>query len=906
MKKFFSIFLLASVAFLLQATVVDQSTALQLVKSLYGERADSVNYYVGSVEKYVNKYYSPVNTDEAASIDWLSGSDEKWLIAVDEQPLLRWGHDCSYFYIPKEVDSSKEIPHFRVKGSLIPHSLKLQCAEKNIALNLPHRAMRLAQASGFKPLESNPAATDTKVIILMGNDGINYWQYDWDMCSQIYQLFTQKYLISKDNINIFASDGGNNLNHDLDFDGSNENVQEATLDNLYNFFKSMSKESVEKKHVFVFYIGGSLVGENYLNAEFTFDDRIPAIYVKEWFREMPNNIFSLLICCSQSEGLQEVIQGENMVITTDNNSIRSDSRTSNAEFLRYWIDAMAGVDRSSGASLGNEADTNLDGKVTMKEAFNYSAYNASYPSYNNPTCVSTPTKLADELAFNNSDLPSRFYSLYIRDNEQDKGDNTSTGLVTWNSPDIWVRNNADGFENQSSQPLNKQDEIYVYVRVNNAGPAEYQHDNKQVDLFWKPKTLGLGNDSLYFSLDSWLGTQPLTTSISPQGSLINEFVCHMPKSLLNSSDIVGDVLPFDLMAIIAPPNETDTFDFPEGTDPVLGPESKNVAVNRMTVIDPTLGKTMVRKNGTQLEPYQRTTLPISIMNPKTGTQSYSIEVMADKPSKDHNAFTNSNIALKVGDDLHNAWIAGGGQSQDVDIDKTDGTAFVLKGTDSKIQNILLPQGKMFDAKLVFDFKMISASEDGEHVFHLLLKDAGGNIVDAESFKYLFKSATGTGTISGPGIVVTNNADEGCALEATNVAPESECQWYDPSASLISEGKKVVLGTDFKTGEYLLATTNKPNGTTEFVTTTLNGTNSILSVSPNPVGNQANVTLALPAKQGSAIRLTSVSQSQPAIELALVPGEKSCILDTSSLTAGAYVVNLLVNGDVADSVQVIKK
>lgn len=78
MKKFFSIFLLASVAFLLQATVVDQSTALQLVKSLYGERADSVNYYVGSVEKYVNKYYSPVNTDEAASIDWLSGSDEKW------------------------------------------------------------------------------------------------------------------------------------------------------------------------------------------------------------------------------------------------------------------------------------------------------------------------------------------------------------------------------------------------------------------------------------------------------------------------------------------------------------------------------------------------------------------------------------------------------------------------------------------------------------------------------------------------------------------------------------------------------------------------------------------------------------------------------------------------------------
>lgn len=76
MKKFFSIFLLASVAFLLQATVVDQSTALQLVKSLYGERADSVNYYVGSVEKYVNKYYSPVNTDEAASIDWLSGSDE--------------------------------------------------------------------------------------------------------------------------------------------------------------------------------------------------------------------------------------------------------------------------------------------------------------------------------------------------------------------------------------------------------------------------------------------------------------------------------------------------------------------------------------------------------------------------------------------------------------------------------------------------------------------------------------------------------------------------------------------------------------------------------------------------------------------------------------------------------------
>jgi len=76
------------------------------------------------------------------------------------------------------------------------------------------------------------------------------------------------------------------------------------------------------------------------------------------------------------------------------------------------------------------------------------------------------------------------YDLYIKDGDSDDGTEGSGVVEVWASPDIWVRNEADGFDNQTTQSLcfdeniNNPDDairpVYVYVRVRNRGSSAHQ------------------------------------------------------------------------------------------------------------------------------------------------------------------------------------------------------------------------------------------------------------------------------------------------------------------------------------------------------------------------------------------------------------------------------------------------
>jgi hypothetical protein len=79
--------------------------------------------------------------------------------------------------------------------------------------------------------------------------------------------------------------------------------------------------------------------------------------------------------------------------------------------------------------------------------------------------------------------------LYIRDNIADTGSEpNSTTTVGWESPDVWVRQTADGIT--VGQPILGGQPSVVYVRVTNKGLAP-SDDNEIVRLYWAKAQTGL-------------------------------------------------------------------------------------------------------------------------------------------------------------------------------------------------------------------------------------------------------------------------------------------------------------------------------------------------------------------------------------------------------------------------------
>lgn len=98
--------------------------------------------------------------------------------------------------------------------------------------------------------------------------------------------------------------------------------------------------------------------------------------------------------------------------------------------------------------------------------------------------------------------------LYMRDNIADTGaEPNATTTVAWESPDVWVRQIADGIT--VGQPIMGGQPSVVYVRITNEGKAPYPGDgNDVVRLYWAKAQMGL----------SW--PSPWDGSIPKQGKQI--------------------------------------------------------------------------------------------------------------------------------------------------------------------------------------------------------------------------------------------------------------------------------------------------------------------------------------------------------------------------------------------------
>ncbi len=113
------------------------------------------------------------------------------------------------------------------------------------------------------------------------------------------------------------------------------------------------------------------------------------------------------------------------------------------------------------------------------------------------------------------------HDLYIRDEEVDDGTEPSNVIQFWNSPDIWVRNNNDGFGTQVTEPINESagKKAYVYVKVWNKGQIANPNNAGTITAYWAKASTALGwqipwngttgLNGCQYKLGDIIGTQPI-------------------------------------------------------------------------------------------------------------------------------------------------------------------------------------------------------------------------------------------------------------------------------------------------------------------------------------------------------------------------------------------------------------
>lgn len=405
LKLFFSCLLFAFNAHLYSENLLSQYDAWTIVKSqvLKGDTSN-INVYVSNSTYEANSSIRTILRTEKTP-DFIS-----WFFFVDDDPFTNWEHSCRYIFVNAEdgsfiVRNNTRPPLFDDMSNIVWTKIS-----SGSIINT-YKSSNRATSS----IPSNSATNDYAVIINGGsNVNINYERY-WHDCSALYSTLINNYGYIKNHIYVLMSDGtdpaddtkglaGNTFSQplDLDSDGTNDIQYAATKQNIATVFNTLQTQMTGDDNLLIFVTdhgGFDSLNNNSFLCLWDGEVMTPAEFALE-----VNKINSgkINICLNQcySGGFISSLQASNRVITTACKFNEKSKATSNGlydEFPFHWISALAGK-TPYGATVN--ADSNGDGAVSIKEAFDYASYHDTALATETPQYSSTPSSFGKYLSTN--------------------------------------------------------------------------------------------------------------------------------------------------------------------------------------------------------------------------------------------------------------------------------------------------------------------------------------------------------------------------------------------------------------------------------------------------------------------------------------------------------------------------
>ncbi len=393
----------------------------------------------GTMEgKRVYIYSDLIKPGEAVT-DWrqrpvYTAVEKGWFVFIDLHPLANWEHPSYYIFVNQLTG---ELTHYDVS---CPPALLTELSEITNGRDNPlpeesakaHDWFDAALKQVPKPPRVNRGMAHAIIISGGASAGSNHIRY-WNDCSFIYKTLVQYYGYLEENITILVSDGlnpapdrsdGSNSPADLDGDGDDDIMYPATLTYIDQAFADLADDLNTSDQLFIFTTdhGGSNGGWNaYLNL--WNNEQCTDAHFAELVNALPCE--TVLGCFEQcySGGMIDNLEADGRVLTSAARYDELSWAMSNLiydEFVYYWISAVAWQD-PYGTPVN--ADTNVDGIISMHEAFEYALANDTCNEH--PQYSSTPSDLG--LIVN---LMGQLEGVYLRVNDiiiDDDNDGLSIG-----------------------------------------------------------------------------------------------------------------------------------------------------------------------------------------------------------------------------------------------------------------------------------------------------------------------------------------------------------------------------------------------------------------------------------------------------------------------------------------------
>lgn len=492
--------------------------------------------------------------------------------------------------------------------------------------------------------------------------------------------------------------------------------------------------------------------------------------------------------------------------------------------------------------------------------------------------------------------------LYMRDTPQDKGiEPNDSGRDMWESPDIWIRNEANSTSEEHQNPQSGK-RAYIHIRIHNKGTLPSQQ-NARVFVYW-------AKAGLYLRRTTFEGKEnlrnPETNETYPAGGFIKSVA--IPSIPARESTIVR--IPWDLpdhkqyekmtkdpwhyclLAEIMSPTETyystDARELGSYVSRNNNVIQKNITIVETDPYAPHLGGRYVQK---------RIEGCVSIHNPTQKVSNLRVEL--SEVSGDAPITEEAEVSFKLNSVLQKACINVPLEGLRVIPDEA---RFIATAPVSKISEIRLAPGEIGILQVKFNFlaQKMTNKENFSYKVRLWDQDTG-KVLGGETYIVRKSQRTPFSASIAP---VTDGK-----LRAYEIGEPASYRWLDRDGKMLAEGREVeVRKLPLLTSrEITLEVEAKADGFKDYDQKEQVSFEEEPQLLLTPIPAQNYLEIHYPAEAMEHLQIVITDMVQGKQEVQSIPGGWSSYrLDISTLAAGNYTLALCQEGNIIATRNFIKQ
>ena len=488
--------------------------------------------------------------------------------------------------------------------------------------------------------------------------------------------------------------------------------------------------------------------------------------------------------------------------------------------------------------------------------------------------------------------------LWMADNTSDDGSVDLGGGIAWgtgldHSPDIYLRNQADGLTVQEHEdPDYGSGNVHAYLKVKNRG-CKTTDATRDVCLYWSLAAGGWAWPEYFDGIafpDSggFIGCFQLPTGIATGDSSIAELpwvLGSIPSTLI--ADNGNEAC---LLARLDSTTDDPNLWFDPLAEYIW--YNNNMALHNVDVVNVEQeGQIVVNGhkyppggffhvgNITELE--QKYDLTFNVDNDHTGKE-------LSKQAEIHIAFDNS--GWDISSALSLAQLEGLKQATD--------HSFVVTSDHAAIRNITFPPKTRLAVYTGFGFLTKEVESHTEYWYHVSQQHVDGGFVTGNQHYQIIRDPRALFDADA-GNDKEVDRDAQVTVEAEDILEDATYNWYDMDGNLIYTGKDLTVTADI-TKKYKLEVIAELDGYKDYSEVEVKvKMGTITSITPNPATNQT--VISYDTQGGLSAYIAVYNTITGSSDQFIVPlGSGSLNLDLSGYQTGGFQVMLVTDGQVRDS------